>query len=49
MLEKDLNNELINDQEVIQQLKEADHFYICHFNKKRDKNRTPQMFLGREI
>ena len=37
MLEKDLTNELINAQQVIQSLKEADHFYICHFNKKRDQ------------
>jgi len=37
MLEKDLNNELINDQEVIKSLKEADHFYICHYCKKRDQ------------
>ena len=28
MLEKDLNHQLIDDQEVIQSLKEADHFYI---------------------
>ena len=37
MLEKDLNNELINDQEVIKSLKEADHFYICHYCKKRER------------
>ncbi len=36
MLKKDLDNELINDQEVIQSLKDADHFYICHYCKKRD-------------
>ena len=37
MLEKDLNHQLIDDQEVIQSLKEADHFYICHYCKKRDQ------------
>ena len=37
MLQKDLDHELINDQEVIKSLKEADHFYICHFCKKRDQ------------
>ena len=37
MLKKDLDHELINDQEVIQSLKEADHFYICHYCKKRDQ------------
>ena len=36
MLEKDLNHELINDQEVIQSLKEADHFYICYYSKKNE-------------
>ena len=37
MLEKDLTNELIDDQEVIKSLKEADHFYICHYCKKREQ------------
>ena len=37
MLEKDLNHQLIDDQEVIKSLKEADHFYICHYCKKRDQ------------
>ncbi len=37
MLKKDLDNELINDQEVIQSLKDADHFYICHYCKKREQ------------
>ena len=37
MLEKDLDHELINDQKVIQSLKEADHFYICHYCKKREQ------------
>ena len=37
MLEKDLNHEIINDNEVIQQLKEADHFYICHYSKKNER------------
>ena len=37
MLKKDLDHELINDQEVIQSLKEADHFYICHYSKKNDR------------
>ena len=37
MLEKDLNHQLINDQEVIQSLKEADHFYICHYSKMNER------------
>ena len=37
MLKRDLDNELIDDQEVIQSLKEADHFYICHYCKKREQ------------
>ena len=37
MLKKDLDHELINDQEVIQSLKEADHFYICHYSKKNER------------
>jgi hypothetical protein len=37
MLKKDLDHELINDQEVIQSLKEADHFYICHYSKKHEE------------
>ena len=36
MLEKDLTNELIDDQEVIKSLKEADHFYICYYSKKNE-------------
>ena len=36
MLEKDLNHELIDDQQVIQSLKEADHFYICYYSKKNE-------------
>ena len=35
-------------EQVIDALKEADHFYICHYSKKR-QNRTPQMFLGRQV
>ena len=37
MLEKDLNHELIDDQQVIQSLKEADHFYICYYSKKHEE------------
>ena len=37
MLKKDLDHELINDEEVIQSLKEADHFYICHYSKKHEE------------
>ena len=36
MLEKDLDHELIDDQEVIKSLKEADHFYICYYSKKNE-------------
>ena len=36
MLEKDIS-EMINDPQVIQALKEADHFYICHYCKKREQ------------
>ena len=37
MLEKDLNHELIDDHEVMQQLKEADHFYICYYSKTKEQ------------
>ena len=37
MIEKDLNNELIDDQQVIQSLREADHFYICYYSKSKER------------
>ena len=37
MIEKDLNNELIDDQQVIQSLQEADHFYICYYSKSKER------------
>ena len=37
MVEGNLDTIIDNPTEVIQQLKEADHFYICHFCKKRDQ------------
>ena len=33
----DLNEIIENQNEVIEQLKVADHFYICHYCKKRDQ------------
>ena len=36
MLQKDLNEIIENDQQVIQSLKEADHFYICYYSKKNE-------------
>ena len=37
MLEKDLNEIIENQTEVIEALKEADHFYICHYSKKNER------------
>ena len=37
MLEKDLNEIIENQTEVIDALKQADHFYICHYCKKREQ------------
>ena len=37
MLEKYLDEIIENQTKVIEALKEADHFYICHFCKKRDQ------------
>ena len=49
MLEKDLNHEIINDNEVIQQLKEADHFYICHYSKKNERIEHRRVFGTRNL
>ena len=37
MIERNLDHIMENPTEVIQQLQEADHFYICHFSKKNDR------------
>jgi hypothetical protein len=37
MLQKYLDEIIENQTKVIEALKEADHFYICHFCKKRDQ------------
>ena len=37
MLQKDLNEIIENQTDVIQALKEADNFYICHYCKKREQ------------
>ena len=52
-LENNLKNgidELVeNQEEVIEALKGADHFYICHYCKKTRANRTQKMLLGRQV
>ena len=37
MVEGNLDTIMDNPAEVIQQLQKADHFYVCHFCKKREK------------
>ena len=37
MLTNDLNELIENQEQVIEALKEADHFYICHYCKKRER------------
>ncbi len=37
MVEGNLDTIIDNPTEVIQQLQEADHFYICHYSKKREQ------------
>ena len=37
MIEGNLDHIMENSAEVIQQLQEADHFYICHYSKKNDR------------
>ncbi len=37
MLQKDLDEVIEQQAEVIEALKEADHFYICHYCKKREQ------------
>jgi len=43
MLEKYLD-EITNDKEVVTALKEADHFLITHFCKKRDRIETRRCY-----
>ena len=43
MLEKYLD-EAIDDKQVVQALKEADHFLITHFCKKRDRIETRRCY-----
>ena len=44
MLEKDLNEIIENQTEVIEALKQADHFYITHYCKKRDNIENRRCF-----
>ncbi len=37
MLQKDLDEVIEQQAEVIEALKEADHFYICHYSKKNER------------
>ena len=37
MVEGNLDTIIDNPAEVIQQLQKADHFYICHYSKKREQ------------
>ena len=37
MIQKDLNEIIDHQTEVVEALKEADHFYICHYCKKRER------------
>ena len=49
MLKKDLDHEMINDKEVIQSLKDSDHFYICHYCKKREQIEYRRCYVGRQV
>ena len=44
MLEKYLDEIMPDNEQVIQALKEADHFYITHFCKKRDQIESRRCF-----
>ena len=37
MIQKHLNEIIDHQAEVVEALKEADHFYICHYCKKREQ------------
>ena len=37
MIERNLDQIMEKPAEVIQQLQEADHFYICHYSKTNDR------------
>jgi hypothetical protein len=43
MLEKDID-EIVNDTEVMMALEKADHFYITHYCKKRERIETRRCF-----
>ena len=47
MLEKDINEIIENQTEVIDALKEADHFYICHYCKKREQIEHRNLKFGK--
>ena len=48
MLEKDLNEIIENQTEVIEALKQADHFYITHYCKKRDDIESRRCFWDKK-
>ena len=43
MIEKDID-EIVNDTEVLMALEKADHFYITHYCKKRERIETRRCF-----
>ena len=43
MLEKDID-EIVNDTEVMMALEKADHFYITHYCKKRERIETRRCY-----
>ena len=43
MLEKDID-EIVNDSEVMMALEKADHFYITHYCKKRERIETRRCY-----
>ena len=43
MLEKDID-EIVNDTEVLMALEKADHFYITHYCKKRERIETRRCY-----
>ena len=43
MIEKDID-EIVNDTEVLMALEKADHFYITHYCKKRERIETRRCY-----
>ena len=47
MIEKDID-EIVNDREVLMALEKADHFYITHYCKKRERIETRRCYWDKK-